>query len=184
MHVSIDLVAGASRKLRIVSGLYGALMIFVGCAALAMPLFSTLTAVLIVGISLIAGGVVGLIGAFQDRHSRNAWLTGLWAVLAIVLGGSLIWAPGLGAISLTLALGAILIMRGGGSLGLAFSPALRHARLWLIVGGLVGIALGLVVLFNITEMAGVALGTILGVDFVFYGLTLLVAALAGPKALA
>ncbi len=177
-----DSISEARRSLRIVSGLYGVLMIIFGLLALAAPMISTLATVLVIGCSVTAAGVVGLIATFSERKDSAVWLHGLWSVLAIGLGIWMIARPGVAAVSLTLLLGAVFVARGIASLLFAFQPRFGQARIWLGLSGLLGLVLGCIVLFNLMEMAGLTLGTIVGVDFLFSGVALLLASMMGRRA--
>lgn len=72
-----DPIEQVGRGLRLVSSLYGVLMIIIGIAALALPVVSTFATVLVIGIVMIAGGIVGLIATFTERKSGGVWLNAL-----------------------------------------------------------------------------------------------------------
>ena len=171
----------AGRGLRIVGVVYAVLLILAGLFALAAPVVATLAAAAVAGLMLILGGVVGLLGAASER-GRHLWLQVLWSVLALGVGVWMLVRPGEGALSLTLLLGVVLAARGVASLVLSFDRRFDKARAWLAIGGGVSLVLGLMLLFNLPWIAAVALGTIVGVDFLVSGLTLLIAAIAGRPA--
>jgi len=178
-----DTVSNGGGGLRVVSGLYGILMIVFGIAALAAPVISTLATVMVVGFCLIAGGLVGLFASFTERKGWAILINALWAILALILGAWMVMQPGVGAVSLTLLLGAVLVARGVTGMFLAFDSRFGQARLWLGLGGLLGILLGCIVLFNLMAMAGLTLGTIVGIDFLASGITVLIASIMGRRAL-
>lgn len=174
-------VQKAGRGLRIVGVVYAVLLILAGLFALAAPVVATLAAAAVAGLMLILGGVVGLLGAASER-GRHLWLQVLWSVLALGVGVWMLVRPGEGALSLTLLLGVVLAARGVASLVLSFDRRFDKARAWLAIGGGISLVLGLMLLFNLPWIAAVALGTIVGVDFLVSGLTLLIAAIAGRPA--
>lgn len=176
-------ITDLGRGLRVVSALYGILMILFGIAALAAPVISTLATVMVVGFALIAGGLVGLFASFTERKGWAILLNALWAVLALALGIWMVMKPGVGAVSLTMLLGAVLVARGVTGMLLAFDSSFGQARLWLGLGGLLSLVLGCIVLFNLMEMAGLTLGTIVGIDFLVAGFSLLIAGMMGRRAL-
>jgi uncharacterized membrane protein HdeD (DUF308 family) len=176
-------IADFGRGLRVVSALYGILMILFGIAALAAPVISTLATVMVVGFALIAGGLVGLFASFTERKGWAILWNALWAVLALALGIWMVMRPGVGAVSLTMLLGAVLVARGVTGMVLAFDSSFGQARLWLGLGGLLSLVLGGIVLFNLMEMAGLTLGTIVGIDFLVAGFSLLIAAMMGRRAI-
>ncbi len=104
-----DTVQSVGRGLRMVSGFYGILMIICGVAALAAPVVATLATTLVVGISLIAGGAVGLFASFQEKSGNGRWLNVLWSLLALGLGIWMVAQPGVGAVSLTMLITSILL---------------------------------------------------------------------------
>lgn len=177
-----DTVQSVGRGLRMVSGFYGILMIICGVAALAAPVVATLATTLVVGISLIAGGAVGLFASFQEKSGNGRWLNVLWSLLALGLGIWMVAQPGVGAVSLTMLLGAVLAARGITGLVLAFDSSFGSTRLWLGIGGLLSLVLGGMVLFNLMEMVGWTIGTFVGVDFLVTGVTILLASMMGPRA--
>lgn len=176
-------IAQVGRGLRMISGFYGILMIILGLVALALPVVSTLAVVLVVGFSLIAGGIVGVVGSFGEPNGGGKWLNILWSLMALGVGIYMVMNPGLGAVSLTMLLGAVMIVRGATSLFLAFDKAFGSSRLWLGLGGAIGIVLGCIVLFNLMEMSLGLLGTFVGVDFLVSGVTMLLVSMMGRKAL-
>lgn len=178
-----ETVQSVGRGLRMVSGFYGILMIILGAAALALPMVTTLATVLVIGICLIAGGIVGLFASFQERSGNGRWLNILWSLLAAGLGVWMVAQPGVGAVSLTMLLGAVLVARGITGLMLAFDSSFGQARLWLGIGGLLSLVLGGMVLFNLMDMVGWTIGTFVGVDFLITGVTILLASMMGPRAL-
>jgi Uncharacterized conserved protein len=173
----------AGRSLRMVSGFYGILMIICGIAALALPMVSTLAVVLVVGVSLIAGGIIGFVASFSEKKGAGIWLNILWSILAFGVGVYMVMNPGIGAVSLTMVLGALLVVRGATSLFLAFDKDFGSSRIWLGLGGAIGIVLGFIVLFNLMDMSWGLLGTFVGVDFLVSGITMLLVAMMGRKAL-
>lgn len=177
-------ISRAAGGLRLVSALYGILMILFGIAALSAPVISTMATVVVVGFCLIAGGAVGLYVSVTERRGTAAWVNALWAVLALGLGFWMVTHPLVGAVSLTLLLGAVLVARGVTGLMLAFDPLFGSARIWLGLGGVLSLVLGGIVLFNLMELAGLTLGTIVGLDFLFAGISLLLASMLGPRSAA
>ena len=180
--MTTDPISNVGRGLRLVSGLYGILMILFGLLALAAPVIATVATVIVVGVALAAGGVVALFTAFTENSGSARWINALWGLLALGLGVWMIVQPGVGAASLTLLLGAVLAARGVTGLMLAFDSRYGSARLWLGLGGLLSLVLGGLVLFNLMDMVGWTIGTIVGVDFLVSGASLLIASMMGGRA--
>lgn len=175
-------IENAGRGLRLVGGFYAILMIILGVAALALPVVSTLATVLVIGIVMAAGGLIGLIATFTERRGNGVWMNALWSIMALGLGIWIIAQPGVGAVSLTMFVGIVLVARGITGIILAFDGRFGSSRIWLGLGGALSLLLGGLVLFNLMEMAGLTLGTIVGVDFLVTGVSLLLASMMGNRA--
>ncbi|QLQ13967.1 MAG: DUF308 domain-containing protein [Brevundimonas sp.] len=181
--MSDNIFERAGRGIRVFSGFYGVLMIILGIAALALPMVSTIAVVLVVGLALFAGGIVGFVASFSEAKGWGILLNILWSLLAMGTGVYILMNPGVGAVSLTMVLGAVLMARGAMSLVLAFDKSFGSSRIWLGIGGAIGILLGGIVLFNLMEMSWGLLGTFVGVDFLVSGVTMMIVAMMGKKAL-
>lgn len=101
--------------------------------------------------------------------------------MALGLGIWIVAQPGIGAVSLTMLVGAVLVARGITGIVLAFDSRYGSSRFWLGLGGLLSLLLGGLVLFNLMEMAGLTLGTIVGVDFLVTGVSLIIASMMGRR---
>lgn len=174
--------ASSRWEFSVVSILFGAILIVLGVLAFAMPVISTIATTVAIGACLAVGGIAGLIAVFRER-GRSGWIWGLlWAISAVALGALLVVWPVSGALSLTLFLAAAFIVRGVFAIGLAISRrrALRSWG-WVALGGAVTLILGLMVLFSWPASGVLTLGILVGVDFIFYGAALLVAAVTAPR---
>jgi uncharacterized membrane protein HdeD (DUF308 family) len=148
---------------------FGALLVVLGCAALAFALASTVAAVTLNGVLfLIAGAAEIVIG----MHSRRWGLFFLWViggVLYLVAGGICIFNPLLASVALTLLLGAGLIAAGLVRLILAYRLPAVQPRLLVFVAAAATILLGLVIVGRWPTDSVYVLGTLLGVDLIFHG---------------
>lgn len=169
-------IGRSGRGFTVISVLFGALLVLLGVLALAAPMITGLAATITLGILIFAAGLAGLIATLRDRDLPGRGWAILWAISAIVLGGLLAFWPASGLITITLFLAAAFIVRGGFAIALAFSvrKALR-SWWWVALGGLVTLALGLMILFSWPVSAAVMLGVLVAVDLLFYGAVLIVA---------
>lgn len=170
-------------SLRLTSGLYAVLLILVGLFALAAPIVSTLAMATVIGVAFALAGAFAIYAAFTDRRRTGALLVGLWGLVAFLVGLWIAFNPVDGAFSLTVVIGAVLVARGITTIAMAFDSASRPIRLWLALSGLISLALGGLLLANISWAASMTLGTIVGVDLLFSGIMILTAALIGPRAI-
>jgi uncharacterized membrane protein HdeD (DUF308 family) len=90
-----------------------------------------------------------------------------------MLGLFILRNPLIGALSLTLLAGALFLVTG--VTRIVVSSHFGEVRGALIVSGIVSLALGMFVLFNLVEATLTLLGVLLGVQILVEGVTLLVA---------
>src|SRR5579883_1262040 len=130
---------------------------------------ATLAGTLLIGAALLVGGLMQIVHSFLDRD-WGAFALHLLAGILYVVGGLLIMAePIQGALVITIALAAVLIVAG------AFRViiAVRHWHLsgagLLLIGGLFSILIG-IGLYLLLPWSGLwVLGTLIAVELIFQG---------------
>jgi uncharacterized membrane protein HdeD (DUF308 family) len=157
----------------------GIILIILGLAAILVPLIASLTFTIFIGWLLFISGVVGLISTFRMHPAPGFWWSLISAVLAIVVGGLLVWHPLAGVLSLTLALIIFFIIEGIASImfALEYRRDLPARWGWMVASGVVDLILAAIILFGLPGSALWALGLLLGINMVFGGTTLIVMAL-------
>ena len=155
----------------------GCISIIAGMAAIAYSVIATLVSVIFLAVLIIFAGV--LEGAYAIRHRERGHLTLylLEALLAVVIGALLLRSPVPGAIVLTLLVATYFVISG--VFRVVGSLALRLPnRGWLLVSGLVNLALGILVWSGWPVTGLWVLGTFIGVNWIFRGLAQVMLALA------
>jgi uncharacterized membrane protein HdeD (DUF308 family) len=158
----------------------GILLMILGVAAILVPFWATLTVTIFFGWLFLFSGIFGLITTFWLKQAPGFWWSLLSAVLAIVVGALLIGWPVSGAISLTLVLIAYFVMEGI----FLIMFGLEHKRLlserwgWLVLNGVIDLALAGIILAGLPGTAIWVLGLLVGIDLVFGGWALIAVALA------
>lgn len=158
----------------------GIVFIVLGLAAIVFPHLATLTVEIFVGALLLAGGAVQLYRAVRT-HRRGAKLwRGAMGVLWFLAGALFLALPGVGMISIAVAV-AILV-GADGLLRLAYAARHREdrGRLWVAIGGVVNLVLAALIAVGLPGAAFWVIGLIIGVSLVFDGAALLAARRAGP----
>ena len=151
----------------------GVLLIALGVFALGDVVAVSLASVIFIGAMLLVGGIFQIIQAFMVRGWGNFALHLLGGVL-YVLGGLLIMGEPLqGSVLITLLLIVALIV--GGAMRVAI--ALRHrdmAGWWLLLlGGVVSLLVA-VLLFSQLPWSGLwVLGTLIAIELIMMGVSLL-----------
>ena len=153
-----------------------------GIWALLNPPAATLAATLIAGWTFLFLGVLQIIQSFQVN---NGWPGFLWAllfgVLLLLAGLSLVFNPLAGMISLTLLVAALFLATGVVKVVYAFSLRPISGWGWVLVSGLVSIALAVMIMADFPWSAAAVLGILLGVELISNGILFLLIALGLRK---
>lgn len=148
----------------------GIIFMLAGVIALGSVVAATASAVLIVGIMMIMGGVAELIAAFNVKDWSKAIFWGLLGALYIAAGIIAIMNPFAAATILTLFLGIALIVGGIVRMFLAWN--MREAGKpwgWVVVSGIISVLLGAMIIAHWPYSSFYVLGIFLGVDLIFIG---------------
>lgn len=152
--------------------------LILGFVLLSFPYILGASAVWVIGIVLLAVGLMRLIQVFTRSRYR------LWNLLAAIiyfcLGTAFILRPGVSMAAITLAIGLALLVGGVLRLGMAFSFRHEQGSAWRFFNAVVSIILGAIVIWNWPQSSFWLIGTIIAVEMIFSGWTLLFLALA-PK---
>jgi uncharacterized membrane protein HdeD (DUF308 family) len=168
------------------NGLYIAssvLMIVVGVTAILMPLAAG------IGISIFVSWLILLVGFAHLAYAFAARTTGgvVWRVLLGILyvagGGYLLLHPAVSLVSLTLVLAAILFAEGFMQVLTYFSTRKLTGSGWILFDGIVTLLLSLMIGLGWPSASAWAIGTLVGINFLFSGFTRLGHAAAARKLL-
>jgi uncharacterized membrane protein HdeD (DUF308 family) len=160
----------------------GILFIIMGAVAILVPLVATLALTLLVGILFLIGGVYELIRAFRLRGAGRVFGATLFGILALAAGIVLIAFPLQGAITLTLFLGLFFLISGAFRALSAFDVRPAPGWGWFLFGGLVSVIIGVLILAGLPGSSLWAIGLLVGIDFLFFGTTLIAVAVAAGRA--
>jgi uncharacterized membrane protein HdeD (DUF308 family) len=148
----------------------GFLSVVAGGVVLGHVAIAGLVSILFIGWILLLGGVIigfsGLLNIKEPGH-RSSLVVG---VLLIVLGLGFVRNPGIGLLVLTLLAGSLLVVGGIVRIAAAFADGAPRAI--LLLNGGITLGLGLLVLFQWPVSALWLLGTILGVQLIIDGITM------------
>ena len=151
----------------------GGALLVIGIAALAFPVFSTLVAALLVGWVLIFSGVAALYGAFMLRGAGPFFGALLLGLLSLACGVFILARPIGGALAITLCLGALFMIQGAFEAALAFDIRPARGWVWMLTSAIASILLSLAIISGWPGSSLVALGVVIGVNFVSSGLAYL-----------
>lgn len=157
---------GSSRHLLWV----GIALVVVGAIAIGFPVVSTLATALFVGWMLLMAGVFLFVGSFAIYGTGPFFGALLISLLTLAAGVFLILNPLAGAIALTIMLGVIFLIQGAAELVLAFEMRPHSGWAWMLLSGAASIILAVVIAAGLPGISLIALGILLGINFLSTGL--------------
>jgi uncharacterized membrane protein HdeD (DUF308 family) len=158
----------------------GILLAILGIAALILPPYAGLAITIFLGWMFLISGIGGLVITFWARNMPGFWWSLISAALAVLAGMILLARPVQGVLTLTIVLGAYFLAEGVATI----MYALEHRRelsgrwSWLLISGLVDIAISFMVIAGLPSSADWAVGVLVGINLLFGGATLIGMALA------
>ncbi|MGL3109723.1 MULTISPECIES: HdeD family acid-resistance protein [unclassified Bradyrhizobium] len=161
----------------------GILLAVLGIAALILPPLASLATAIFLGWMFLISGIGGLIVTYWARSTPGFWWSLISAALAVLAGGILLARPIQAVLTLTIVLGAYFLAEGVATI----MYALEHRRelssrwSWLLIAGLVDIAISFMVIAGLPSSAEWAIGVLVGINLLFGGATLIGMALAARK---
>lgn len=162
----------------------GGLAVLGGLVSIVVPAVASVTVAILVGWILVLVGVTLAVDAFSLRRTRERWgLRMLWAALTVVAGIYLIVAPLHGTLTLTVVLAAWFFTIGVLRLLAGLRERGTPGAGMVAVNGALSLLLGLLIAVSLPSSAAWAIGLLVGVDLIFYGVTALLLARALRPAL-
>src|ERR1700748_3049506 len=158
----------------------GILLAILGLAAMIVPPLASLAVTIFLGWMFLISGIAGLVLTFWARGMPGFWWSLLSAVLAIGAGIILLAQPVQGTLTLTIVVGVYFLAEGVATV----MYALEHRReltdrwSWLLVAGLMDIAIAGIIISGLPGSALWAIGLLVGIHLLFGGATLIGMALA------
>ena len=148
----------------------GVVFLIAGFIALGSAVAATASAVMIVGIMMIMGGVAEIVAAFSVKGWGKFIVWMLLGALYVGAGIIAITNPFAAATILTLMLGATLVAGGVLRIFLAFNmKSAGKPWGWVVVSGLVTLLLGAMIIAQWPASSFFVLGIFLGIDLIFIG---------------
>jgi uncharacterized membrane protein HdeD (DUF308 family) len=150
----------------------GSLALLVGVVSIAVPVIASVTAAIFVGWILLASGIAVAISAISHR----APVRGLEGLVALAAGFYLLVFPLHGTVTLTFVLAVWFFARG--ILTLTYVKQWRGVPgNWIyVLGGILSVILGFMIGASLPSSGTWAIGLLVGVDLIFWGVRALVSA--------
>jgi uncharacterized membrane protein HdeD (DUF308 family) len=144
-------------------------MAALGVVAIVFPMASTLATTLFVGWLLLFSGVIALIGSFSMHGTGPFFGALLLSLVSIGVGVFLLFNPLSGAIALTLTLGVIFMLQGSFELFFAFELRPNSGWVAMLISAIASVVLAVIILGGWPGISQIALGTLVGVNFLTTG---------------
>jgi uncharacterized membrane protein HdeD (DUF308 family) len=155
----------------------GLVMCVVGVVAIGSPVWATITTVEVFGILLIISGAIEIVGAFRVGRSGSFVVHLLCGLLSMFLGVVLLDRPLLGAAFWTLVLAVYFVAAGLFRVIFALTHDFSGWG-WVLFLGAVDLLLGVLIWKSLPDAALWVIGTFIGIDLIFNGMTWLMLGLA------
>ena len=157
----------------------GIVMMALGFLAVAEPNVATIALGIFVGWLFFIGGIFRALSVWQSRGMPGFAWSLLTALLAIFLGLILIFRPLAGVLTLTMVLIAFFILEGITAIALAVQHR-EHLRSWgwVLFSGIIDLLLAYLIWAGWPSSADWAIGLLVGINMLFFGLSLVMTALA------
>ncbi|MCW8872618.1 MAG: DUF308 domain-containing protein [Xanthomonadales bacterium] len=167
MSAEKTVLQNVSSKMR----LMGWLSIIFGVLAIAMPWVAGQSILMMVGILVMAAGIMRMIWAFQAGSLGKGILVFLIGVLTLLAGVAVIAHPLMSSAVLSIMLAVYFLADGFSELIAAFS--VKEGKGWLLFDAVITILLGIMIFTGFPLSGTVAIGVFLGIKLLFVGITML-----------
>lgn len=160
----------------------GILYVLVGSIAIVVPMLATIVLIKFIGFLCLFSGIFTLGGLLFNKGKSHHFSGLLTGILFLLAGLILLLFPIKGILVLTLIVAALFISEGLTSL---VAGIMRRSTLkgwfWLILNGLVSLALGFLILAKWPIDATAILGLLFGIQLLFAGWSFIMIGSAIPK---
>jgi uncharacterized membrane protein HdeD (DUF308 family) len=160
----------------------GIVFVLAGLGAIAFPFLSTIAAKVALGWIFMVSGGLTVVHAFSSIGWRGFLLNFLIGILYLVAGAWLAFLPFTGIITLTVLLAALFLAEGVLEMIMAIRVRPHEGWAWLLLSGLIAIAVGLMIGLGLPGSATWAIGLLVGVNLLSTGISFITLALAGRGA--
>jgi uncharacterized membrane protein HdeD (DUF308 family) len=151
--------------------LWGVALVILGVLAIVSPFLASFAVEVVVAWLIVFAGVVHIVLAFHAHGAGSVIWKLLVGLAYLVFGGYLIVHPVLGVASLTLVVAALFVIEGVLDLILYFKMRPLLGSGWVLVDGIITLALGIMIDWQWPLSSGWVLGVLVGVSMLVSGTT-------------
>jgi uncharacterized membrane protein HdeD (DUF308 family) len=146
----------------------------IGVFSLVLPLVTGVAATRYLGWSLVVAGAAMLGRAFWLRHDGPFFTTLAFGAISLASGVFVVTRPLGGEFAVALCLGVVFLIQSGFEIALAVQTRPLPGWRWMVVSALASIAMAGVILAGARDLSLMALGAVIGVNFLSSGLAFLI----------
>jgi uncharacterized membrane protein HdeD (DUF308 family) len=162
--------------------LLGAIELIIGVVAIMAPGLTGVAVTLMVGVLLMLGGFARVLASIKAASFGAGALGILAGGFAIIAGVVAIASPRVGLDALTLILAFYFFVDGTTRLAMGFTMKPASGWSWKAFGGVLSLILGMLILAEWPVSGTWAIGVLVGIHFIFTGLSLIVIGISAKKA--
>ena len=159
----------------------GVVTAIAGFLALVMPWAGGVGTVVFVGFAMLVGGIARMVAAFSAGSFGRGTLAFIGGALALLAGAIMVARPGIGLAVLTLMVGAYLLVDGIFGAVLAFQVRPEKGWGWMLFSAAMSVILGFLLLREWPLTGFWAIGTLVGINLLFAGLSMISICSAGRR---
>ena len=152
--------------------LLGVGLLLLGALGLSMVGTLTLATILWFGVLFLVGGAVQLWQATKAQGWRSMAIAAAIGMLYLVAGALVVAHPVIGAETLTVALGVVILGVGAARMLIAFQHRSDPGWVWTCAAGAVGVVLGFLILASVHEGAPWILGLFVAIELMSQGVAM------------
>jgi uncharacterized membrane protein HdeD (DUF308 family) len=154
------------------------LIIAAGAVAIIVPPASGIAVAIFVGWLLVFCGIAHFVYAWHTRHGGGVLWGILLGIVYVFAGGYILLHPVAGLASLTFLLAAYLFIEAIMEFILSFELRRVHGSGWLLLDGIITLALALMIWWSWPASTEWVIGTLVGISLIFTGITRLAISMA------
>ena len=147
----------------------GFLIILAGFIALGSPFFAGLAVSTFVGVTLLFAGAVRAFSGFKAQNWGGTMLSLIVGLATFGVGVLMLARPMLGLASITLYLAVYFFVEGVMECLVALEHRPNSGWVWMLIGGLISIALGVMIWRQWPVSGAWAVGTLFGIHMLLAG---------------
>ena len=176
-----NMAAESLKKGSNMSIIFGVLCIIAGFMAIVSPFVAGTATTVFVGCLILASGIFELVGVFRADNWKAGSLAFLSGGLSVLCGAILLARPLFGLSVLTMLLIAYFLVDGIGKIFLSFKIKPESGWGWVLFGGIITTVLALLI-WRQWPLSGLwAIGTLVGINILFSGWTMVAVGLAAKN---